>query len=196
MPIVSRAACATTTDRASIRRAMAATSSNLSRNVARARDRARGRDRPGPCPAGRRPPGAGKRRSLTSAGSGFKLRRSGARVCAVNSRLKNQMFDRYRPVTALRLLLCALFLGGTALAQPGLQPENLFPGDGAEFVQVQDGGVSLQQAIEIASERVRGRVVRADTVNRDGRSIHEILIIRDDGLVRTVLVDPVTGAVL
>lgn len=86
-------------------------------------------------------------------------------------------------------------LAGSPVLQGVAQP-GAFPRDGAGLLPVQRSRLSLQQAIEIATERVNGRVVRADTVMLDGRAVHEILIIRDDGLVRTVHVDAETGDVL
>lgn len=55
------------------------------------------------------------------------------------------------------------------------------------------GGLSLQQAIQIAQGRYQGRVVRADTVMRGGRVMHEVRILGDDGRVRTVRIDAQSG---
>ena len=98
----------------------------------------------------------------------------------------------------LRQTLIAGMLVGigctSAVGQPGESPR---PGDAAGFLPSQQGAVTLQQAIAIALERLDGgRVVRAETVRLNGLRVHEILIIRDDGLVRTVHVDPASGRVL
>ena len=62
-----------------------------------------------------------------------------------------------------------------------------------EMMQQRDGAaVSLQRAVEIATERYPGTVVRANTISRDGRTLHEIRILAN-GRVRTVLVDAQTG---
>lgn len=96
---------------------------------------------------------------------------------------------------ALGRLAIPLAAAGLFAVVPGL-PATAQPGDAAGLLPVQRARVSLQQAIAIATERVSGRVVRADTVNREGRVVHEVLIIQDDGLVRTVRVDAETGNVL
>jgi uncharacterized membrane protein YkoI len=58
---------------------------------------------------------------------------------------------------------------------------------------LQRGGLSLRQAIEIATQRYGGQVVRADTTIRNGRQVHEIRILGDDGVVRTVRIDAQSG---
>ena len=58
------------------------------------------------------------------------------------------------------------------------------------------GPADLEEAIEIALERYGGREVRAETVERDGRRVHEIRVLGEDGSVRTVHIDPQTGAII
>ena len=60
----------------------------------------------------------------------------------------------------------------------------------------QRGGVSLAQATKLALQVFPGRVVRAETVSRGGHSEHQIRIFGDDGRVRTVRVDAMTGQIL
>jgi len=57
-------------------------------------------------------------------------------------------------------------------------------------------GVSLAQATELALARYPGRVVRAETVMRNGRREHQIRILGADGSVRTARIDAQTGAFL
>ncbi len=64
------------------------------------------------------------------------------------------------------------------------------------FMAQRGGGVSLAQATAMATSRYRGRVVRAETVSRGDRVIHEIRILGEDGKVRTVRIDAQTGAFL
>jgi hypothetical protein len=64
------------------------------------------------------------------------------------------------------------------------------------FPAQRGGGVSLAQATAIATSRFQGRVVRAETVNRGDRVVHEIRILGDDGRVRTVRIDAQTGSFL
>lgn len=58
------------------------------------------------------------------------------------------------------------------------------------------GPADLEEAIEIALKRYGGQAADADTVVRDGRRVHEIRVLSDDGSVRTVRVDPDTGAII
>ena len=58
------------------------------------------------------------------------------------------------------------------------------------------GGISLSQATRIAQQQYPGRVVRAETVERSGRRIHEVRILGGDGRVRTIRVDASSGRIL
>ena len=58
------------------------------------------------------------------------------------------------------------------------------------------GPANLQEAIEIALERYGGQAADADTVVRDGRRVHEVKVLSDEGIVRTVRIDPDTGAII
>ncbi len=48
--------------------------------------------------------------------------------------------------------------------------------------------ISLEEAAERVAREHDGKVVSAHTVERDGREIHVIRILTDDGVVRTVRV--------
>jgi uncharacterized membrane protein YkoI len=97
----------------------------------------------------------------------------------------------------LRALACvafALALVGGAEARPVPQPETLIPLDADPTAQIaQRASLSLADATAIAMRQVPGRVVRAETVSRGGRVIHEIRILGEDGRVRTVRIDAETG---
>jgi uncharacterized membrane protein YkoI len=59
------------------------------------------------------------------------------------------------------------------------------------------GPANLQEAIEIAVKRYGGTATSADTVERDGRQVHEIRLYNEEsGSVRTVRIDPQTGAII
>lgn len=61
----------------------------------------------------------------------------------------------------------------------------------------QRGPVSLAQARAMATQRIPGRVVRAETVTQGGgRRVHQIRILDAAGGVRTVRIDAQTGAIL
>jgi hypothetical protein len=88
---------------------------------------------------------------------------------------------------ALGLLMA---VAGPAAARPQAAPFGFWPEDGNASAQtVQQRGVSLQQAIAMAQQRYPGKVVRAETKQQNGRRVHEIRILGDDGRVRTVRYD-------
>ena len=58
------------------------------------------------------------------------------------------------------------------------------------------GPANLEEATEIAVERYGGEVAEAETVEREGRRVHEIRLLLSDGSVRTVRIDPSTGAII
>lgn len=68
--------------------------------------------------------------------------------------------------------------------------------DAPSAMIAQRGSLSRQEAIAIAMRQFRGRVVRAETVARGGRTIHEVRILGDDGRVRTVRIDAQTGQIM
>jgi uncharacterized membrane protein YkoI len=60
----------------------------------------------------------------------------------------------------------------------------------------QPGPANLEQAIEIAVARYGGEPAGAATVERDGRRVHQIRLLINDTTVRTVIIDPDTGAII
>jgi hypothetical protein len=90
-----------------------------------------------------------------------------------------------------------LTLASLASARPALQSVEALPAEPAPTAQIaQRGAVSLEQATAMAQRQYSGRVVRAETKNRGGRTEHEIRILGDDGRVRTVRIDAQTGQFL
>jgi uncharacterized membrane protein YkoI len=56
-------------------------------------------------------------------------------------------------------------------------------------------GMSLDQAVDVAQRRFRARVVRADTIDADGRRVYVLrLLSNEDGRVWSVRVDAATGS--
>ncbi|CAN5305143.1 hypothetical protein BH24PSE2_BH24PSE2_10450 [soil metagenome] len=53
--------------------------------------------------------------------------------------------------------------------------------------------ISLDQAVSMVLGRYGGKVISAETRSRNGRVIHQIKLLTDDGRVRTVRVDGRTG---
>lgn len=58
------------------------------------------------------------------------------------------------------------------------------------------GPATLEEAIEIALKRYGGQAAGAETVVRERRRVHEVRVFGEDGTVRTVRVDPDTGAII
>ncbi len=65
-------------------------------------------------------------------------------------------------------------------------------GNPGQFHAMKDG-VSLDEAVEIVRKRYGGRVINASTRKDDGRKVHVIKILSDEGRVRTVRVDAQSG---
>lgn len=100
---------------------------------------------------------------------------------------------RYRTRRTTTVAIAAsigLMLAGIADSRPIPPQMPVEPVDTTATAYVaQRGGVSLDEAIEIAKRRQSGRVVRAVTIMRNGRRVHEVRILGDDGRVRTVYID-------
>jgi uncharacterized membrane protein YkoI len=63
-----------------------------------------------------------------------------------------------------------------------------------ESVAFQSGGISLDQAISVVQSKYGARVMRANTVEEDGRRVHYIrLMTPDRSRVWTVRIDAATG---
>lgn len=100
-----------------------------------------------------------------------------------------------RAIAWTAALAFGLAVGGQALARPkpSFDAPALIAEEAPDRPLQRGGGMSLQQAIQIAQSRYQGRVVRADTMMRNGRVVHEIRILGDDGRVRTVQIDAQSG---
>lgn len=90
------------------------------------------------------------------------------------------------------LLLLAVQSGAWAWT---VDPQPVHVESGASLHATQ-GGISLSQATRIAQQQYPGRVVRAETVERSGRRIHEVRILGGDGRVRTIRIDANSGRIL
>jgi uncharacterized membrane protein YkoI len=91
-------------------------------------------------------------------------------------------------------LACVLSLGISAVVSARAISGDAYMGEQSEYRIVQRGAVSLQEAVTMATRQVPGRVARAETVTRNGRAVHEVVIIQEDGLVRTVRIDAESGS--
>jgi uncharacterized membrane protein YkoI len=56
--------------------------------------------------------------------------------------------------------------------------------------------VSMEQAVKMAEQRFRAKVVRAEAQQNDGRTVYVLRMLNESGHVWTVRVDASSGAVL
>jgi uncharacterized membrane protein YkoI len=96
---------------------------------------------------------------------------------------------RVRSIVAL--LLCASTLSAQARLLPDVQIERFAATLPVTF---QSGGVSLEQAVAMVQSKYGAKVMRANSVEEDGRVVHYIrLMTPDRSRVWTVRVDAATG---
>jgi len=62
----------------------------------------------------------------------------------------------------------------------------LLLGDGVALAQRQGGVCSLDQAVQQVRRTTNGRVLSAQTVTQQGKRVHRVKVLTDDGRVRTV----------
>jgi uncharacterized membrane protein YkoI len=63
-------------------------------------------------------------------------------------------------------------------------------------IAVAVASVSMEQAVKMAEQRFRAKVVRAETQHNDGRTVYVLRMLNESGHVWTVRVDASNGAVL
>jgi hypothetical protein len=63
-------------------------------------------------------------------------------------------------------------------------------------IAVVAAGVSMEQAVKMAEQKFKAKVVRAETQRSDGRTIYVLRLLNESGHVWTVRVDASNGALL
>ena len=63
-------------------------------------------------------------------------------------------------------------------------------------IAVAVASVSMEQAVKMAEQRFRAKVVRAETQHNEGRTVYVLRMLNESGHVWTVRVDASNGAVL
>ena len=91
-----------------------------------------------------------------------------------------------RLITATLILLLA---AGPALAAPFHHPHMLI----AQRDHAGNGGISLNEAVMQARQQNKGKVLSAETIRIDGRNVHHITILTQDGRVKRSRIDARTG---
>ncbi|MCG2633389.1 MAG: hypothetical protein J4A00_00480 [Gammaproteobacteria bacterium] len=88
-----------------------------------------------------------------------------------------------------KLLCLALLLSlgpPVALARPD--------GHGLQLAQNSHGkGKPLSETVDQYGRQKRNRVLSAEPKKQNGRELHSIRVLTDDGRVKTILIDPETG---
>ena len=96
----------------------------------------------------------------------------------------------------LRTFVAAIFILAVALTA-GFEAHSLLAAErSGGGVTVATAGVSMDQAVKMAEQRFKARVVRAES-QRDGvRTIYVLKLLNEAGHVWTVRVDAANGAIL
>ena|SRR5579864_1229176 len=95
------------------------------------------------------------------------------------------------------VLLCAMasaLLAATAIAAPAASDPLPISAD-SRLLRLA-GGLTIDQAIKMAEQRYKARVVRAEAQESDGRTIYVLRLLNEHGRVWTVRVDAANGTVL
>ncbi len=97
------------------------------------------------------------------------------------------MFGMKRSVFAIVL---SLLMAAVALPSPAAAADPVHP------LRLAAGGISLDQAVQMAQSRYNARVVRADTANEGNRIVYRLRLLSADGRVFSVRIDAQTGQFL
>jgi uncharacterized membrane protein YkoI len=87
--------------------------------------------------------------------------------------------------------LISLLAAGAPLAA---QSQELIDRRQRHEPRIEPGGISLDQAVDMAQRRYRAKAVKAETVENGGRRVHQIRLLSAEGKVWTVRVDAESGA--
>lgn len=88
------------------------------------------------------------------------------------------------------VLILAVVLGA------GLEARALVADDDKARVAVTVSGYSMDEAVKMAEQRFKARVVRTDTQHEGPRTVYILKLLDDAGRVWTVRVDATNGAIL
>jgi uncharacterized membrane protein YkoI len=97
------------------------------------------------------------------------------------------MIDRRLIICASIILLAARPLVAAAFDYRAIT--NQF----AQSAYSESGGISLDEAVSRARRQSDGKILSAETVRIDGRSVHHIKILTKDGRVKRVQIDAGSG---
>lgn len=90
-----------------------------------------------------------------------------------------------------KLLIPATLMFSLFISQPGLATAVPSPQSGGNhsYRLAAKQGVSLEQAVAQVQRDTGGRILTAETIKRNGRSVHRIKVLLPNGNVRVVHVE-------
>jgi uncharacterized membrane protein YkoI len=68
--------------------------------------------------------------------------------------------------------------------------------EGQQGIAIAAAGVSMEQAVKMAEQQLKAKVVRAETQHNDGHTVYVLRMLNESGRVWTVRVDASNGALL
>ena len=86
-------------------------------------------------------------------------------------------------------------MGAAAIAAPPASETPPIGSPDSRLVRLA-GGLTIDQAVKMAEQRYKARVVRAEAQKSDGRTIYVLRLLNEHGRVWTVRVDAANGTVL
>jgi hypothetical protein len=98
-----------------------------------------------------------------------------------------------RLITGVLILLLSTLLATAPVlaARPHYPPLLL-----AQKGHADKGGISIDEAIALARQHNKGKVLSAETIRVDGRKVYRIKMLTKDGRVRRIRIDARTGNTL
>ncbi len=96
-------------------------------------------------------------------------------------------------VRHLSSVVLALLLSGVVPYSVPAEAQGLSDRRPRENDEIEPGGYSLDDAVELAQSRYRAKAVKAETVDERGKRVHYIRLLNAEGRVWTVRVDAETG---
>ncbi len=90
-------------------------------------------------------------------------------------------------------VLALLALTGATVALPA---SVAFAAAAHDAVMLADSRMSMDQAVKMAEQKFKARVVRAESQDQDGKVVYVLRLLNDSGRVWTVRVDAATGTVI
>ena len=95
----------------------------------------------------------------------------------------------------LRTSVAAILILAVALTA-GFEAHSLMAAERSGGVAVAAAGVSMDQAVKMAEQRFKARVVRAESEREGVRTVYVLKMLNEAGHVWTVRVDASNGAIL